>query len=381
MSEARRLLDAAVLGELEGLAALGPAGWEALVDCAFQEGTEGLLYHRCAAAMIRLPETIRGRLDAAYRQVAQHNIVALRQLGDVLAGLSERGVEVVVLPGASLLGLYPDPGCRPMDDIDILARPEDMATTRDFLHRKGYMSPPRHPDLCARGDVVLDLHTDLLNCSRVGARRRAGCMDVEEVFRDRRPGLAEGVSIFAMGPADSVLYTAVHALRHGFSRLVWFLDLHLLLQEGVDWDELGDKARRYGGQRALLYCLRFLRDHTHLDVVGPSGACAAPPDLSALEAWVLERAFRDRRRGEWGDLLWSFSVASPMWRCWFLIATCFPRPAALLQVFPYLPRPLLPLAYGLRLAQLMYRGSRHLAGVFRRPATPSFPMTQETRPR
>jgi len=37
-----------------------------------------------------------------------------------------------------------------------------------------------------------------------------------------------------------------------------------------------------------------------------------------------------------------------------------------LQVFPFLPKPLFPLAYGLRFGQLMFRGGRQLAGLMRK---------------
>jgi len=79
----------------------------------------------------------------------------------------------------------------------------------------------------------------------------------------------------------------------------------------------------------------------------------------------MERAFVDRGLGEWGDLLWSFSVASRWRQCLFVIETVFPKPSVLLQVFPRLPRPLLPLAYPLRIVQLLARGVSQLAKLVR----------------
>ena len=169
-----------------------------------------------------------------------------------------------------------------------------------------------------------------------------------------------------MCPEDMILYTSVHALRHSFRRFTWFIDLYFLLQQKIGWDVLADKARRCNLERPLLYGVRFLRQHLYLELPAPALEWAANFALPAGEEYILKQSFRDRRKGEWGDLLWSFNVPGRLQRCWFLAATFFLGPAVLLQVFPYLPRPLFPLAYGLRIGQLLFRGSRQLAGLVRR---------------
>ena len=88
--------------------------------------------------------------------------------------------------------------------------------------------------------------------------------------------------------------------------------------------------------------------------------------LSKVEAWLLQRAFAGRRDGELGDVLWSFNVEGLLQRLQFLAQTYFPQPSVMLQVFPFLPKPLFPLAYGLRFGQLMFRGGRQLAGLVRK---------------
>jgi hypothetical protein len=78
------------------------------------------------------------------------------------------------------------------------------------------------------------------------------------------------------------------------------------------------------------------------------------------------RAFAGGRRSELGDVLWSFNVDGRLRRLQFLSQTFFPQPSVLLQVFPFLPKPLFPLAYGLRLGQLVLRGGRQLVGLVRK---------------
>ena len=167
---------------------------------------------------------------------------------------------------------------------------------------------------------------------------------------------------------DMVLYTAVHALRHSFSRFTWFIDLHGLLWQPVDWGRLRERAVNFRLERALLYGLYYLRERLGLELPGAARAWAAELTLGAVEQRLLERAFDQGREEAWGDLLWSFGISGFWKRLWFLAETAFPRPAVLLQVYPFLPKPLFPLAYGLRLGQLLGRGAKLASGIARRSA-------------
>ena len=114
MNELPSLLYAAVLGAVDGLTGLDIKGWKTLLGHAHQEQLDGLLYLQCAAADTDMPEEIRARLRGRYWRTAEDNVVALQELGGVLERLAENGFEVLLMPGAALLPLYPDPGCRPM---------------------------------------------------------------------------------------------------------------------------------------------------------------------------------------------------------------------------------------------------------------------------
>ncbi len=341
--------------------------WERLVEPAAEEGLGGLFYQRCTAASVALPSALGRNWQRYYRQTAGANFAALQRLGGLLAAMKAGPPSVLLLPGAALLPFYPDPGCRPMDDLDLLVRPEAEGRFLELLQVWGFAPVPRHPGLWVSGDLVLDLHRDLLNTARIHTRRYAGWMDPAEVWRDSRSTRIEGVQVGTMGLEDMVLYTAVHALRHSFRRLTWFVDLRLLLQAGVNWEHLEDKAVRYNLVRPLVYGFRYLQDYAAYHLPEPAVALLARTPLRTGEAYLLRRSFQDRRHSEWGDVLWAFSIPRLSRRCRFLAETCFPQPQVLLQVFPYLPKPLFPLAYGLRLLQLLLRGSRQLCWLLTRP--------------
>ena len=111
-------LERAVLSaDLAGLQELDDEQWQELGDLAVTEGLEGLLYHRCASEGVEVPAEVYYTWRTGYWVWATDNFAALQALKSVLAELVRQGVEAIVLPGVPLLAFYPDPGCRPKDDI------------------------------------------------------------------------------------------------------------------------------------------------------------------------------------------------------------------------------------------------------------------------
>ena len=116
------------------MATLGAKAWNALAEQCRQEDMDGLLYRRCIATEISIPDAVLAGLRESYRFTAAHNFVVRQELSGVLEAMSEKGFEVLLLPGAALLPYYPDPGCRSMDDIDILVQPGEFGAVKAFLH-------------------------------------------------------------------------------------------------------------------------------------------------------------------------------------------------------------------------------------------------------
>jgi hypothetical protein len=331
--------------------------WRRLMACARTEDLRGLMYQKTIGC--QLPPDVEAELMEDYRAAAESNVVQLHEFMEVADLLRERALEMMVLPGASLLGLYPDLGCRAMDDIDILVRPEDHEAVSAALVDAGLSRQGRYPDLFSNENLTIDLHQDLSNSSRIRSRQFAGWMDPSEVWRDAVDSQVDEARVRRMCAEDETLFTAVHALRHGFSRCTWFVDLLLLLRTDLDWKRVAAKASRYRLQRPLAYALRFL-DLCEMSPLPPQLRVSLDgQEIGHLESRILRRAFADRHRRNWGDLLWSFNVSGIHRKCRFLGETFFPAPDVLLQVFPFLPRPLYPAAYPLRILQVLQRGADH----------------------
>lgn len=364
MSDLAEILERAVLGgDSYGLRQLERGAWPDVRARAVDDGVAGWLYWHGVRGEWDLPADVEEAWQRAYRDNAARNLIALERLSRCLAEWRQAGIAVLVLPGAPLLAHYPDLGCRPMVDVDVLVEGASQASMAAWLRAAGFFSPPRHPDLFIGEGLVLDVHTDLFHRERIAARGYVGQMHFEEMRARAIECDVGGFVLPAPCAEDALLYCAAHALRHSYSRLGWLLDLRLLIDRSIDEKAVLQRAEETSMQRSLLYALLFLRRYGPL----PSQLARWSMEraVGAGEQWLMGRMWARRADRALGDFLWAFSVDGTWRRARFILETAFPRPAVLMQIFSFLPAALLPLAYPLRLGQLLLRGGRLFASMVR----------------
>lgn len=357
MTPTSDLLYRAVFGNGEDLCRVPEEAWGDLASQAAIDEVAGWLHVHALRSRAPVPEAARRSLQAAYRETAVINCIRMEAVGSLMAELAHEGLDVLLMPGASLLPLYPDPGCRPMDDIDLLARPGHFSGVAAFLGTRGFRPLAPHEGLLTNGDLILDLHTDLVSGERLPSRRLATSMEPEMAWRHHRLRAIEGHQLRVLSLEDEVLVSAVHVLKHSFGCLKWFMDLRVLLAEPLDWGVLRSGAERANLVSVLGYSLRFLEQE--LGVALPAGVAdwGVAPRRGRVEEALVRRLTRDRSRVEWGEVLWGLTCQRRRDRARFLGEFLFPRPHVLHQVFPRIPRHALPVAYAMRLAQLCWRGA------------------------
>ncbi len=129
---------------------------------AERHGLGPLLYHHLRAANIPLPATLKEKLQGLYLRHRHANRVRLAVLTDSLAALQQASIRTVLLKGAALAPLiYPEPGLRPMRDLDLLVAPSQARRAQDILRDLGFEGPAitrqRLPD---KHLPALGLHSD-----------------------------------------------------------------------------------------------------------------------------------------------------------------------------------------------------------------------------
>jgi hypothetical protein len=164
-----------------------------------------------------------------------------------LQPLADAGHPALVMKGGALASRYPDPGLRPMDDIDLVLPPEQIKPAVGALGGAGWTPlPERRPheiDLThpALPGLPIDLHRDLAFW-----RSRANRLTSDQLWAARRNTTLYGAPAFDLPPEIEIVMLAAHAAKpfHVFARLLWTVDIAMVVtdaeqRDGVDWDGVG----------------------------------------------------------------------------------------------------------------------------------------------
>ncbi len=302
---------------------LDPGGVDeaALVRLAAAEGLGPWLSREMAARGLPVPASL-----ARLRYAALARNLAIREALLALdRALGPGGPPVLVHKGTVLaFSVYPDPGLRPMEDADLLVRPGGRDALAGVLAGLGYAAEPRAPHLFVSGRVRLDVHADFLDAERVPARRLLAPRGMEPAWAAARPLGPEFSRLLAPAEADHVLALALHALKHSMSRLVWLLDLDLLLA-GRDPGFYRDLARRaafLSQEKPLSLAVWmagavFGRDH--------SGLSSLLPLPGTLETAILSLRARGRSMGLLGEILLASCIPGWQGRLSLFAGAAFPK--------------------------------------------------------
>jgi hypothetical protein len=328
-----------------------PVDWPHFIDQVEHHRLSPLIHwkvHRLldAGVRIRVDPTAMRILAAARIVTTRANDLLAAELARIAAMLKDFDARVIFRKGAHLAHrVYPEPGLRPMNDLDLLVPADAVGKVATLLTESGFREgtpadggPIRALDRRQRlfwslygsdlpklhrstGDpclptVSIDVSTALM---LPGKEYQVPTADV--LRRAVAEELVEGQRTMVLAPEDVVLDLCLHLFKNstvlGFMRsgkhrrLIKYVDLVMYLRSmtGVfSWEVLLDRAFRYGVERPVYYALASL-DRLLPDEVPPAAlgrlrsACPDPErflqaygqwDLPAPLAWstpLAERIF------------------------------------------------------------------------------------------
>ncbi|MEW5957831.1 MAG: nucleotidyltransferase family protein [Chloroflexota bacterium] len=299
---------------LENLRTLAPQDWDTVVVTAIALGLAPLLHQQLVArsSNLALPPPALARLAVTRQAHAKRNQAIAGQLAEILAACAAAPIEVMVLKGALLAPtVYHDPALRPMNDIDLLFRPEDLARVGAVLESLGYggkhkdagrgpgvtkhLSTYRrraghegttpNPYLSAGGDRTVEPHGSLEE-SWFGLK-----VDITPgVWARAVPLTQHGRPAYRLSTPDLLLHLAVHAVFHVIMGSLVFVQLYDIRQvltawsAELDWSEILALARQARAQPFLyagLYWAGRIFDAPRPDAPLAELAQAVPSELLA----------------------------------------------------------------------------------------------------
>lgn len=276
-------------------------------------GIAPLLHWQFSTRNLSLPPRADGKLLATRRASAVRQQAIESQLTEILDACARESIEPIVLKGAYLAAcVYPERGLRPMNDIDILVRSEQLKTVETLLRHLGYIGYYKDAALGAR--VIK--HTSAFRKPRgdgatpnpyLSAERERTVephVSLEESWYGLRADITPGVwersvpidvnghTARALCATDLMLHLSIHLTFHlimGWPSLVQLIDL--LIVSGrltpAEWVEVVRRARERNVSGFIYAALRLAQR-----------ALAAPIPESALTDLAKTTPSRIRAHAE-----------------------------------------------------------------------------------
>jgi hypothetical protein len=210
--------------------------WQTFLAVASIERLSPLLFHTLYGRNI-VPSYVEQVLEDENGYMVRRNLLLLHELSIVLNGLTENGIDVVVLKGAALAeAVYDTIALRPMGDLDLLIRPERLEETIQSIRASGFSVDERtnladvlefenEVQLSKPGieEVGLDVHWHLLNWHYY-----INAMPMEWFWQTARPASISGEDSRILGPEAQLLHLCAHSVvGHGIGvgGLLWLVDI------------------------------------------------------------------------------------------------------------------------------------------------------------
>ncbi|MFC1863249.1 nucleotidyltransferase family protein [Thermodesulfobacteriota bacterium] len=317
-------------------------------------------------------------LQKIYLSTLNRNLVLGSVLDELDEALRQKDLNCIVWKGGALaFDVYPYPGLRPMDDIDLVVPPDRLREFKDVLSSMGFEHRKNFPLVWNRKDVVLDLHHDIVHSDRISQRLRALPMKYEALAPKAQPMLRYG-NIKTLSSQDTLISNAVHSMKHGYGREIWLVDSFCIYNRYPElWDDpevVLSRAREFNAITPLSILVSIM------------GSWQGFPDtILSSEIRNLNQGFISRmfiksvEKGDpipyAGDLLFSMCMQETASKIMYYYEIVFPSRKVMEQIFNirnprfyrvyYLVRCLSILKKGFKLITMLLFTGRRDAGPFK----------------
>jgi hypothetical protein len=331
-----------------------PVNWSTLVGFAESEGIAPLLHGHLRRLHLlgRLPSEAWTRLTTIANSVWGMNAALTEHWAEATTALERAGVETMTLKGIALAHtVYPEPGLRPMADIDLLVRPGAQAGALKTLLALGYRTPGEAADRHAasrsfielvRGGARIDLHWHVARYLRF-----EGIVEIDQdgLWRRARPLVTPAGRSLALCPEDLLLHLIVHlTLGSDFARVLWYADIDAVIRcyaTALDWESLIAEAERWRIRALVGWTLGVVGDafdsplpRRLIERLGRNGVrraavarcigMSSPPSLGPrlgdTRVYLAQTLLMDRATDVLRVLVWSFFPSGTWLRFHYEIA-------------------------------------------------------------
>ncbi len=164
-----------------------------------------------------LPEGLKEKWEEAYFSTIIRNTEIFDLLSQLLVECKRKNIRIIVLKGPSVIAdVYGDVGLRPMADLDILCRKQDLLALRDIVYSLGYTrsgQPYLHQlDFYhEKFDTLIELHFNLFHF----VKNKNSFL--EGAWEEQTEGSIEDISFPVLSLEHRIVFELAHCRFHRYN--------------------------------------------------------------------------------------------------------------------------------------------------------------------
>jgi len=337
-----------------------PLDWDCFLRKARENGISAVVYSRLKEIKKdcpHIPSFIYKELKKDYFLNATKNSLIFEELGKVLETVRKAGLQAIILKGAVLAEkMYGNLALRPMTDVDLLVKKEDLLRLDEQLKILGYKPSDisvEDIDFSSTYLTTLDyrslasnspsfhVHWHFVN-STIPNESYIKRIKIEDIWRDAEKTKIADVETLVMAPHHLLIHLSEHALRvtHSLSKLSFFCDIDEAVNhygERLDWERLKKESLKFNLSRmvylSLYFTAKFLETKIPEDVLAK-----LKPERFSLGERIFMNSISNNKRFPGLSYLVHLAMNNGFLRkINFLEKTLFPPPQIMAQR-SYIPR-------------------------------------------
>lgn len=358
----------------------GAEDWETTVRDADRHGLTPLLYRGLKETDMarQLPAGLAAQLEEQRFGLAARNMMLANELGGILRAFEDRQLPCAPLRGLALAErLYGDIAARPMGDLDLLVRKEDLSEVTAIFRNLGYREVNRRPGFAQAFGNTFELYKDRHGWVIVEPHWSIAYppfvdrVDMEAIWNRCVRGQVVGADAWLLSPEDLFVHLCFHLIHRGDSApLLWFYELDCLLRHeetALDWRQVVLIARQTGLELFVAEVLGKVKGL--FDSPMPNEVLSTlSADLTLLHARSVERRLMCLLAGEsrldgGESFALLFTIKGMRAKLRYAVALLFPSPQFMLLHYGLSSRRQLALCYLSRFIRLCWEALKGIGGL------------------
>ncbi len=348
----------------KSLSHLPSTEWQAILD---QASAHGLVFR--LEGFPGLPPSLRERVRQECLGITARNLALAGELRTILRTFRDQRVPCLPLRGLALAErLYGDIPPRPMGDIDLLVRKEDLSRVQALFQELGFSEMDRRPGFASTFSYTLKFFVERSLMVIVEPHWTIAYppftdrLDMEAVWNRCVPARVVGEQTLSLGREDLLVHLCLHLTHRDDAPSLWLYELdRYVRRESVArrWDVVLSVSHEVGVERLVGHALNAVV--TKFEAPVPADVIDALDRRSGQTRPLAQRLVETSKVDGVESLATFFAVKSLGAKFRYARALLFPQPSFMMLQYGLKSRRQLATTYVRRFCWFSWQAAKGLA--------------------